>query len=62
MMMMMIIIIIIIIIIIKLTTFHAIKDFNSALNQAIRQSVNVNIFKRNRFKFVTLNGLELISF
>ena len=47
-----IIIVIIIIVKIKLTTFHAIKDFNSALSQAIRQSVNVNIFKRNRFKFV----------
>ena len=46
------IIIIIIIIVIKLTTFHAIKDFNSALSQGIRQSVNVYIFKRNRFKFV----------
>ena len=45
-------IIIIIIIVIKLTAFHAIKDFNTALSQAIRQSVKVNIFKRNRFKFV----------
>ena len=33
------------------TVFHAIKDFNS-LSQAIRQSVNLNIFKRNLFKFV----------
>ena len=33
------------------TAFHAIKDFNS-LSQAIRQSVNLNIFKRNLFKFV----------
>ena len=33
------------------TAFHAIKDFNS-LSQAIRQSVNLNIFKRNSFKFV----------
>ena len=33
------------------TPFHAIKDFNS-LSQAIRQSVNLNIFKRNLFKFV----------
>ena len=32
--------------------FHAIKDFNS-FSQAIRQSVNLNIFKRNLFKFVT---------
>ena len=30
------------------TAFHAIKDFNS-LSQAIRQSVNLNIFKRNLF-------------
>ena len=28
------------------TAFHDIKDFNS-LSQAIRQSVNLNIFKRN---------------
>ena len=34
------------------TAFHAIKDFNS-FSQAIRQSVNLNIFKRNLFKFVT---------
>ena len=33
------------------TAFHAIKDFNS-LSQAITQSVNLNIFKRNLFKFV----------
>ena len=33
------------------TAFHAIKDFNS-LSQAIRQSVNLNIFKLNLFKFV----------
>ena len=33
------------------TAFHAIKDFNS-LSQAIRRSVNLNIFKRNLFKFV----------
>ena len=33
------------------TAFHAIKDFNS-LSQAIRQSVNLNIFKRYLFKFV----------
>ena len=33
------------------TVFHAIKDFN-CLSQAIRQSVNLNIFKRNLFKFV----------
>ena len=33
------------------TAFHAIKDFNS-LSQAIRQSVNLSIFKRNLFKFV----------
>ena len=33
------------------TAFHAIKDFNS-LSQAIRQSVNLNICKRNSFKFV----------
>ena len=33
------------------TAFHAIKDFNS-LSQAIRQYVNLNIFKRNLFKFV----------
>ena len=30
------------------TAFHAIKDFNS-LSQAIRQSVNLNIFKRDLF-------------
>ena len=47
-----IIIKIITIVVIKLTAFHAIKDFNSTLSQAIRQSVNVNIFKRNLFKFV----------
>ena len=34
------------------TAFHAIKDFNS-FSQAIRQSVNLNIFKRKPFKFVT---------
>ena len=34
------------------TAFHAIKDFKS-FSQAIRQSVNLNIFKRNLFKFVT---------
>ena len=33
------------------TAFHAIKDFNS-FSQAIRQSVNLNIFKRNLIKFV----------
>ena len=33
------------------TAFHAIKDFNS-LSWAIRQSVNLKIFKRNLFKFV----------
>ena len=33
------------------TAFHAIKDFNS-LSHAIRQSVNLKIFKRNLFKFV----------
>ena len=33
------------------TAFHAVKDFNS-LSQAIRQSVNLKIFKRNLFKFV----------
>ena len=33
------------------TVFHAIKDFNS-LSRAIRQSVNLNIFKRNLFEFV----------
>ena len=30
---------------------HAIKDFDS-LSQAISQSVVLNIFKRNLFKFV----------
>ena len=33
------------------TAFHAIKDFNS-LSRGIRQSVNLNIFKRNLFEFV----------
>ena len=33
------------------TAFHAINDFNS-LSQAIRQSVNLKIFKRNLFKVV----------
>ena len=33
------------------TAFQAIKDFN-LLSQAIRQSVNLNIFKRDLFKFV----------
>ena len=33
------------------TAFHAIKDFNS-LSQAIRQSVNLNIFKHDLFKLV----------
>ena len=33
------------------TAFHAIMDFNF-LSQAIRQSVNLKIFKRNLFKFV----------
>ena len=39
------------------TAFHAIKDFNS-LSQAIRQSVNLNVFKRNLFKFVICNLTE----
>ena len=33
------------------TAFHAIKDLNS-LSQGIRQSVNLNIFKRNLFKLL----------
>ena len=33
------------------TAFYAIKDFNS-LSQAIRQTVNLNIFKRDLFKFI----------
>ena len=33
--------------------FHAIQDFNLlTVSQAIGQSVNVNIFKHNLFKFV----------
>ena len=35
----------------NLNAFHAIKDFDS-LSQAISQSVFLNIFKRNLFKFV----------
>ena len=35
----------------NLNEFHAIKDFDS-LSQAISQSVILNIFKRNLFKFV----------
>ena len=42
------------------TAFHAIKDFN-CLSQAIRQSVNVNIFKRNLFKIVNLNEFHAIE-
>ena len=33
------------------TAFHTIKDFN-ALSQAIRQSVNLYIFKSNLLKFL----------
>ena len=34
------------------TAFHAIQDLNLlTVSQAIRQSVNVNIFKHNLFKF-----------
>ena len=35
----------------RLGLLNRIKDFNS-LSQAIRQSVNLNIFKRNLFQFV----------
>ena len=42
------------------TAFHAITDFNS-LSQTIRQSVNLNIFKRNLFKVGNLNEFHAIK-
>ena len=41
------------------TQYYAISDFNS-LNQTIKDSRNVNSFKRNVFKFLYYSYLRLI--